>query len=116
MYCSKCGEKIDSVGYCLYCESIIGTSIEPMNQNIHNIRNPSVAAVLSCILPGLGHIYNGQIFRGTVVVFSTFAAVYLGLSFVEEHMLLVPILLFLWWYRQIYTAYKYAEKVNSKEV
>jgi TM2 domain-containing membrane protein YozV len=34
-----------------------------------NYRNPSTAAILSLIIPGLGQLYNGKILRGIIWFF-----------------------------------------------
>ena len=40
-----------------------------MNQET---KNPGVAAVLSFLFNGLGQLYNGQIFKGLVLIFLSF--------------------------------------------
>jgi len=37
-------------------------------------RHPGVAAVLSFIFNGLGQLYNGEIFKGLVIIFSSSVA------------------------------------------
>lgn len=34
-----------------------------------NMRHPGIAAVLSFIFNGLGQLYNGQIFKGLLIIF-----------------------------------------------
>ena len=36
-----------------------------------NIPHPGIATVLACIVPGLGHIYTGNVARGAWVFIST---------------------------------------------
>ena len=71
------------------------------------MKNPGVAAVLSFFICGLGQIYNGQIFKGIVVIICY--ALSWALTYVLIGWLIVPVL----WIWGIYDAYKNAERINK---
>ncbi len=66
-----------------------------------------LAAVLSFLLPGLGQIYNGQIFKGIVLVVIDAingALMFILIGFVTHAITVVY---------AIYDAYKTAERINA---
>lgn len=71
------------------------------------MKNPGVAAVLSFFICGLGQIYNGQIFKGIVVIICY--AIAWALTFVLIGWLIVPVM----WIWGMYDAYKNAERINK---
>lgn len=71
------------------------------------MKNPGVAAVLSFFICGLGQIYNGQIFKGIVVIICY--AISWVLTFVLIGWLIVPVM----WIWGMYDAYKNAERINK---
>lgn len=69
-------------------------------------KSPGVAAVLSCLVCGLGQIYNGQILKGVIffVLFATsVAAIFLVIGFFTT-----PVM----WLWGVVDAYKTAESKN----
>lgn len=71
------------------------------------MKSAGLAAVLSFLLPGLGQIYNGQIFKGIVLVVidAINAALMLILIGFVTHAITVIY--------AIYDAYKTAERINA---
>lgn len=71
------------------------------------MKNPGVAAVLSFFYCGLGQIYNGQIFKGIMMLVAyTISAL---LMYVLIGFITTPIL----WIWGMYDAYRTAEKINK---
>lgn len=68
-------------------------------------KSPGLAAVLSCICPGLGQVYNEQIINGIVI----FIATLIGLC-----LFLLPGLIV--WVFGIYDARNTARSINSREI
>lgn len=69
-------------------------------------KNPGLAAVLSFLIPGLGQVYNGQIWQGIsllVIYIFCFMLITLGIG-----LFLVPIV----WICGIVDAYYQANKIN----
>lgn len=83
------------------------------------LKNPSDAAAMSCLLPGLGQISNSQILKGItllgtmlfIVIFAVILAAFSGWG--SAILLLVFGLPILWFY-SIWDAYTYAKKHNEK--
>lgn len=81
------------------------------------LKDPSDAAAMSCILPGIGQIFNGEILKGIaflgtllfIVSFAVILAVFGGWKF----LLLLFGLPILWFYG-IWDAYISAKKYNEK--
>ena len=71
------------------------------------MKNPGVAAVLSFFICGLGQIYNGQIFKGLIMIVCY--AISWWLMFVLIGFITTPVL----WIYGMYDAYKKAEKMNT---
>lgn len=74
------------------------------------MKNSGLAAVLSFFICGLGQIYNGQIFKGIILIICygiSWLLMYVGIGF-----LLVPIL----WIWGMYDAYRTAEKINRNSL
>lgn len=73
-----------------------------------NQKNSGLAAVFSFFIPGVGQIYNGQIWQGfalmVIFYFGCIPLMAVGIGFV-----LVPIV----WVAGIYDAYTQAEKINK---
>lgn len=73
------------------------------------MKNPGVAAVLSFFYCGLGQIYNGQIFKGIIMlVVYTISAL---LMYVLIGFITTPIL----WIWGMYDAYRTADKMNRRK-
>lgn len=72
------------------------------------MKSAGLAAVLSFLLPGLGQIYNGQIFKGIVlVVIDTInaALMFILIGFVTHVITVIY---------AVYDAYKTAERSNAR--
>ncbi len=69
-------------------------------------KNPGVAAVLSFIIPGMGHVYNGRIFQGVFLLFLYLCALASITVFVG--FILAPLI----WIISIFDAYRDAERIN----
>jgi len=83
------------------------------------LKDPSAAAAMSCLLPGLGQILNGQILKGItflgtllfIVIFGVILAVFSGW---KSAILLLLFGLPIIWFYGIWDAYAYAKKHNEK--
>jgi TM2 domain-containing membrane protein YozV len=72
-YCTHCGkENREEARFCGHCGRAF--SIDPPKQTApaagHSGQapNPRTATLLSCLWPGLGQIYNGQVIKGAVFI------------------------------------------------
>lgn len=72
------------------------------------MKSPGIAAVLSFLIQGLGQIYNGQIFKGLVLV--VIQAINVALMNVLIGFITYPIVLIY----AVYDAYRGAERANSR--
>lgn len=77
--CMKCGK-----GVCAECQTVIqgqywckscSSTYVPAFYITLNFRNPWVAAISSLIIPGIGQVYNGQVFKGIIVFLSAWLIV-----------------------------------------
>ena len=71
------------------------------------MKNPGVAAVLSFLIPGLGQIYNGQLFKGLLIV--VIQAINVALTHVLIGFVFYPIVLVY----AVIDAYRIAERINA---
>ncbi|CEA03201.1 TM2 domain protein [Jeotgalicoccus saudimassiliensis] len=72
------------------------------------IKNSGIAAVLSFFITGLGQIYNGQIFKGILLIIIQVInglLMYLLIGFIT-----FPIV----WLYSVVNAYRHAERVNRR--
>lgn len=72
------------------------------------IKNSGIAAVLSFFITGLGQIYNGQIFKGILLIIIQVInglLMYLLIGFIT-----FPIV----WLYGVINAYRHAERVNRR--
>ncbi len=72
----------------------------------HSVKNPGIAAVLSFFICGLGQIYNGQISKGLIMMFTYLVSWMLMLVIIG--FFTTPIL----WIWGIIDAYRSAERIN----
>ncbi|MGO1922635.1 MAG: hypothetical protein ACTH14_02270 [Jeotgalicoccus sp.] len=71
-------------------------------------KNSGIAAVLSFFITGLGQIYNGQIFKGILLIIIQAInglLMYVGIGFIT-----FPIV----WLYGVINAYRHAERVNRR--
>lgn len=72
------------------------------------VKNPTLAAILSFLINGLGQIYNGEVVKGLVII---------GVQIVNALLTTIIIgfvtgfIVFVW---SVYDAYKTAEKINAQ--
>ena len=71
------------------------------------LKNPGIAAVASFFVVGLGQIYNGQFFKGFMLMIAGFISALLIMALIG--FILYPVI----WIYAIYDAYKTAEKINA---
>ena len=77
------------------------------NQAPKYYKNPTLATVLSFIITGLGQIYNGQIFKGVIIMVLFMVSVmliYVGIGFITT-----PII----WIWGMVDANNSAKKINK---
>jgi TM2 domain-containing membrane protein YozV len=85
-------------------------ALPPAYQASSHRRSPALAAFLSLIFPGLGHLYNGEIGKG-LAFFSAFATCIFVLAESDGGVffgLLVPFIIFY----NVIEAYRSAERIN----
>lgn len=80
----------------------------PRRRPMQPMKNPGVAAILSFVWCGAGQIYNGQIGKGLLMLFSYGLSILL--MFVLIGFITTPIL----WIWGIYDGYKTAERLNAE--
>lgn len=71
------------------------------------MKNPGIAAVLSFFWTGVGQIYNGQIFKGLIMI---------GIQIINGLLMFILIGFItypLFWIFGMYDAYKTAERINA---
>ena len=84
------------------------------------IKNPGVAAVLSFFIPGLGHIYSGEIIIGIAfliieILLGTFGIFLVrSPSQIREGIIFI-VVGFICWVYNIYSTYKMTEKKNMRQ-
>ncbi len=88
--CPECLVGIKGESYCKECVSIKAGGEKKEE------RSPSLAAILSFVIGGLGQIYNGQIGKGILIFFTSW--------------LIIP------WVIGIIDAYKTANKINAGKI
>ncbi len=71
-------------------------------------KSPLIAALLSCIIPGLGQIYAGDIFRGVAILAG------LGFSFCLMALIIGLFTFFGIWIFAVADAYNMVKKQNDK--
>ena len=71
-------------------------------------KSPLFAALLSCIIPGLGQIYAGDLFRGVAILAG------LGLSFCLMALIIGLFTFFGLWIFAVVDAYNMVKKQNEK--
>ncbi|QLQ04674.1 MAG: hypothetical protein HZY76_00240 [Anaerolineae bacterium] len=70
-------------------------------------KNPTLAAVLSFLINGLGQIYNGEIAKGIIIF--VVQLINVGLMYVVVGFVTWPIV----WIWSIYDAYQVAKRINA---
>lgn len=104
VFCRDCGAEIRSnAEICPHC----GVRQRPPNatpQADQQLKNPSVAAVLSFVVPGLGHVYLGKIFAGIFVFVMIVVLVASGVGII----LAIPL-----WIAGVYGSYRVAKNQNE---
>lgn len=99
-FCENCGGEIGrDAGICPTC----GVGLQ-----LPELKNPAVSAILSFLIPGLGQIYNGQIFKGAAFVF--IAVFFLFTTIIAIGYFLYPV----FWIYTVYDAYTTAKQINAR--
>lgn len=88
--CSDCLVAIKGENYCKDCVAV------KMGSAKKEERSPVLAAILSFIIAGMGQIYNGQIGKGILILFTAW--------------LIIP------WIIGIFDAYNIAKKINEGKI
>lgn len=113
MKCQYCDNPVpDNVNNCPSCgapvERVQKSSVQPQRpagqqpQRPAVVKNPTVAVLLSCLVVGLGQMYNGQIVKGIVLL-----GVSIGVC------VIFPYLSCVCWVVAMIDAYKIANKLND---
>lgn len=118
-YCSSCGKEIaEGTKFCPSCGKVMVSeaSIPLQSQTIQTqaqIKNPGIAAILSFFIAGAGHIYNGQISYGLIILFGVIISSIVAIIFNNTILLIVATIT---WIGSIYEAYTTAQKINRGEI
>jgi len=119
--CARChrpipeGQRVEHRG-ALYCMDCIGRSLngEAAAERTRQ-RSPGVAVVLS-LLPGLGQMYNGQMFKGVVVLVAFLLLATGAGPFGWDHSGINTALLVTLYFWNLFDAYWTAQRVNRAEL
>ena len=114
---SNCGESIDiNAEICPKC----GVRVSKPQSSLD--KNPTLAAILSFFVCGLGQIYNGELGKGLMFLFSFYGCLFLGifvgaiLMVVYVGFIILPLALLMCliiWVYGIYDAYNTAQEMNN---
>lgn len=103
-FCQNCGEKIDiNAEICPYC-GVRVAGVAPSGE-----KSVVLAAILSFLFPGLGHLYNGLTKKGV-----SFIIAYI-VSAILIFLLVGFILIFIVWIWALIDAIKTTEAINNGE-
>ena len=103
-FCKSCGKKINiNAEVCPYC----GVRVE--NYPATQEKSIVIAAILSFLFPGLGHLYNGLTHKGV-----SFIIAYI-ISAVLVVILIGFVLVFIVWIWALFDAIKTTEAINNGE-
>ena len=111
MFCSVCGTEAagESDTFCRKCGApLSGLNGAPHPALLADAKSPGLAAVLSFFWCGLGQIYNGQIFKGVVMLVIYAISAFLIHIFIG--LITTPIL----WIWGMVDAYRTAERLNRE--
>jgi TM2 domain-containing membrane protein YozV len=110
-YCVNCGAKIDyKAEICIKCGVRQPMSQESIVAYKIGRKNPTLAAVLSVLIIGLGHVYVGKILRGIgMFFFSLIIAFVFAISFGEGGLWVIAVVL---WVFSGYDAHAQAKRYN----
>jgi TM2 domain-containing membrane protein YozV len=108
MFCAKCGNPNNNdARFCRNCSAPLRMIPAPA---FVAAKSPGLAAVLSFFICGLGQIYNGQIFKGLLMIIAYFISI--CLIFVVIGLFTTPIL----WIWGMMDAYHKAEQFNATAI
>lgn len=114
IFCSNCGFEMDSgIRFCPNCGTS-PTGEKPVKANfnptVRSHKNPTIAAILSFLIVGLGQIYLGLTKKG-IILFVVAVISLMCLAFIFG-----GILFFIIWGYGIYDAYNSAEKMKDVSI
>lgn len=102
-FCSNCGQKIDmKAEICPKC------GVRQLSSSSETKKDPGIAALLSFLWCGAGHIYLGQLNKGLILAIAYGSVWVLGLL----TLVCLPLPILLWIYG-IYDSYTLAKKLNQ---
>ncbi|MGX8693613.1 MAG: zinc-ribbon domain-containing protein [Methanobrevibacter sp.] len=103
-FCQSCGEKINvNAEICPHCGVRVAPA--PLSQE----KSVAIAAILSFLFPGLGHLYNGLTKKGV-----SFIIAYI-ISAILIFLLIGFVLVFIVWIWALFDAIKTTEAINNGE-
>ncbi len=108
MFCSQCGAaNKDDARFCKACSASLVGSTAARVLMVQPAKSPGLAAVLSFFICGLGQIYNGQIFKGILMIIAYSVSWFLIFAIIG--FVTTPIL----WIWGMVDAYRTADRLNS---
>ncbi|WP_405303406.1 zinc-ribbon domain-containing protein [Methanobrevibacter sp.] len=103
-FCQSCGQKINiNAEICPHCGVRVAPA--PLSQE----KSVAIAAILSFLFPGLGHLYNGLTRKGV-----SFIIAYI-ISAILIFLLIGIVLVFIVWIWALFDAIKTTEAINNGE-
>ena len=101
-YCNACG-KVIPINDEICPECGIKQTV-----NMRCVKNPGIAAILSCIFPGLGQLYNQEIIKGLKIIGAMIISMVLIVILIG--FITMPII----WLYSIWDAYTTADEINDR--
>jgi len=104
-YCQECGSPTtEKQEICINCGIKLVRGRRVITDNIP--KSPGTATLLSCLIPGLGQIYLGQLWKGIAIIIGQVI-----LSIISGGVLSIPI-----WIAVMIDAYRIGTKLNQGKV
>ena len=114
--CEDCTINLAGKNYCQDCADELvqekSRHAEQKSASQIEIKSPTLAIVLSIIIPGLGHFYLGKIKKGVILLVAAIISPFLIIAFL---MPLIAVLYLIVWLYAVINSYTTAKKINRGE-
>jgi TM2 domain-containing membrane protein YozV len=108
-FCPECGKPLEVPGanFCSFCGAVVNPAAYSSSgiQTPRYQKSPILAVACSCLIPGLGQVYNGETGKGFAIFFGALFGLFV---------LLIPGLIF--WFYSLSNAYSTARKMNNGQI